>query len=237
MTRQVSIELSSEPSSQDAHPESPPDNSPSNKNSPSQMLKPPSRATSDSPEHRGSISSPFHGTDVFSPQQLDVTANPLQRTQLPAPQHTDRQHSSLQQSPFVSTDSSFSMPKQNQQISPPPKLPPIEVSMYGRGTNALDAEGGAPAGVSPSSTMRDLEAACGPLSAASGSLDAMNIPPTQESGILPWCWTQIKLKRHHYCECQLFVLILPLLHMLHFTLLHTVLLSQRNDQHVSEVVN
>ena len=45
-------------------------------------------------------------------------------------------------------------------------------------------------GVSPSSTIRDLEAACGPLSAASGPLDASALPPSQDAAILPLLWAR-----------------------------------------------
>ena len=192
MTPQVSIELSSEPSSQDPHPDRP------------------SGPASDSTSQSGAVpASPPHEAMSSRPQPFDVTANPLQHNLSPADQHSssrhslasDRQHSSPHQSPFASRLPSFTSSKQHQQISPSPKLPPIEVATYGRGNNNVDdSEGDAPAGISPSSTMRDLEAACGPLSAASGSLDAMLLPVAQESGILPWFWTQTKLKCHHCCE-------------------------------------
>lgn len=45
-------------------------------------------------------------------------------------------------------------------------------------------------GVSPSSTIRDLEAACGPLSAASGLLDAPALPPAKDAAILPLLWAR-----------------------------------------------
>lgn len=45
-------------------------------------------------------------------------------------------------------------------------------------------------GVSPSSTIRDLEAACGPLSAASGQLDVSALPPAQDAAILPLLWAR-----------------------------------------------
>lgn len=206
MTRQVSIELSSEPSSHDPQPQSPSD--PSSANSP---------FASNSP-------APGAASDRLQP--LDITANPLQQDQSlmdyqpssnQQPFSAESQYSSRHQSPFHSRTSSFSSrqnpqinprqhpqlvpgPQQHPQVSPSPSLPPIEVAMYGRANNASDGEGDAPTGISPSSTMRDLEAACGPLSAASGSLDALNSAPTQDSGILPWLWTQAQLKCHHCCE-------------------------------------
>lgn len=45
-------------------------------------------------------------------------------------------------------------------------------------------------GLSPSSTIRDLEAACGPLSAASGPLDASALPSSQAAAILPLLWAR-----------------------------------------------
>ena len=45
-------------------------------------------------------------------------------------------------------------------------------------------------GVSPSSTIRDLEAACGPLSAASGPLDASALPPAKDAAIMPLLWAR-----------------------------------------------
>ena len=191
MIRQVSIELSSEPSSQDPHPNPLSDSASDSASSPG--------AAPDKPE-----------TMTSRPQPFDVTANPMQHNVSPTGhQHSSRHHSlasdrqrgSPHQSPFASRFPSFTSTKQHQQTDPLPKLPPIEVATYGRGNNNVDnSEGDGPAGISPSSTMRDLEAACGPLSAASGSLDAMLHPLTQESGILPWFWTQTKIKCHHCCE-------------------------------------
>lgn len=77
----------------------------------------------------------------------------------------------------------------------------LQVAVYGRrGHGASDSETEALQGVSPSSTMRDLEAACGPLSAASGSLDAMGVPPAQPFGIFPWLWTRSTLACLRCCE-------------------------------------
>ena len=46
-------------------------------------------------------------------------------------------------------------------------------------------------GVSPSSTIRDIEAACGPLSAASGLLEATALPPAKDAAIIPLLWTRL----------------------------------------------
>ena len=46
-------------------------------------------------------------------------------------------------------------------------------------------------GVSPSSTIRDLEAACGPLSAASGLLETASLPPAKDAAILPLLWARL----------------------------------------------
>lgn len=46
-------------------------------------------------------------------------------------------------------------------------------------------------GVSPSSTIRDIEAACGPLSAASGLLDTTALPPAKDAAIIPLLWTRL----------------------------------------------
>ena len=56
-------------------------------------------------------------------------------------------------------------------------------------------------GVSPSSTIRDLEAACGPLSAASGLLDASALPPTKDAAILPLLWARFTVGLQHLSEC------------------------------------
>ena len=46
-------------------------------------------------------------------------------------------------------------------------------------------------GVSPSSTIRDLEAACGPLSAASGLLEVTSLPPAKDVAIFPMLWARL----------------------------------------------
>ncbi len=57
-------------------------------------------------------------------------------------------------------------------------------------------------GVSPSSTIRDLEAACGPLSAASGLLETTSLPPAKDAAILPLLWARLVSSLLQFSELQ-----------------------------------
>ena len=57
-------------------------------------------------------------------------------------------------------------------------------------------------GVSPSSTIRDLEAACGPLSAASGLLEIASLPPATDAAILPLLWARLVSSLQQFSELQ-----------------------------------
>ena len=57
-------------------------------------------------------------------------------------------------------------------------------------------------GVSPSSTIRDLEAACGPLSAASGLLETASLPPAKDAAILPLLWARLVSSLQQFSELR-----------------------------------
>ncbi|KAL3159876.1 hypothetical protein ABBQ38_010274 [Trebouxia sp. C0009 RCD-2024] len=84
-----------------------------------------------------------------------------------------------------------------QQLTPLHKLAPIQ-TVGGGGQDDVQ-------GVSPSSTIMDLEAACGPLSAASGLLEASALPPPKDAAILPLLWARstaaLALMRHRAWAC------------------------------------
>lgn len=81
-----------------------------------------------------------------------------------------------------------------------PKLPPLQT--LGGGS---EDEGDPLQGVSPSSTIRDLEAACGPLSQMSGLLDASALRPPKDAGIFALLWAKLRanllLLRHRAWAC------------------------------------
>ncbi|KAL0037315.1 hypothetical protein WJX79_001603 [Trebouxia sp. C0005] len=66
------------------------------------------------------------------------------------------------------------------------KLAPLQTAMQGGGSQDDLLQG-----VSPSSTIRDLEAACGPLSAASGLLETASLPHAKDAAILPLLWARL----------------------------------------------
>ena len=79
-------------------------------------------------------------------------------------------------------------------------------------------------GVSPSSTIRDLEAACGPLSAASGLLETASLPPAKDAAILPLLWARLVSSLQQFSELQpLLMHDYGIYHMHSFTAVHPVI--------------
>ncbi|DBB02881.1 TPA: hypothetical protein ACH3X1_013486 [Trebouxia sp. C0004] len=76
--------------------------------------------------------------------------------------------------------------QQQHQLGLQTKLAPLQTAMQAGGTQDDLLQG-----VSPSSTIRDLEAACGPLSAASGLLETTSLPPASDAAILPLLWARL----------------------------------------------
>ncbi|KAL0020410.1 hypothetical protein WJX77_000240 [Trebouxia sp. C0004] len=74
--------------------------------------------------------------------------------------------------------------QQQHQLGLQTKLAPLQTAAGGTQDDLLQ-------GVSPSSTIRDLEAACGPLSAASGLLETTSLPPASDAAILPLLWARL----------------------------------------------